>query len=214
MMTRQTGRNLNSSEPSAWRRGLVSRSRPSMTGGATARPSPSATTLMSSSTQCASLNMPDQSKGSIGSPDTSHHRRRCGSGWSRPIRTPIVRHRSTGCGQGTSMRLCGLRKVRLTTSEDTNSKRDDTIVSDPEILGGMPVIRSTRVLIRDLAASVKAGIPRDRILAVYPTIKEHHLDLAVAYAEANPLPGQTRHKLPPWPGATLLKSGRMLRRKR
>jgi uncharacterized protein (DUF433 family) len=112
------------------------------------------------------------------------------------------------------MRLCGLRKVRLTTSEDTNSKRDDTIVSDPEILGGMPVIRSTRVLVRDLAASVKACIPRDRILAVYPTIKEHHLDLAVAYAEANPLPGQTRHKLPPWPGATLLKSGRMLRRKR
>jgi uncharacterized protein (DUF433 family) len=101
----------------------------------------------------------------------------------------------------------------MTTSEDTNSKRDDTIVSDPEILGGMPVINGTRVLVYDLAASVKAGTPRDSILAAYPTIKEHHLDLAVAYAEANSLPRQTRHKLPPWPGATLVKSGRILRRK-
>ena len=101
----------------------------------------------------------------------------------------------------------------MITSEDTNAKRDDTIVSDPESLGGMPVIKGTRVLAYDLAASVKAGIPRDRILAAYPTITEHHLDLAVAYADANPLPRQSRHGLPPWPGATLVKSGRIQRRK-
>ena len=100
----------------------------------------------------------------------------------------------------------------MTTSEDTNAKRDDTIVSDPEILGGMPVIRGTRVLAYDLAASVKAGIPRDRILAAYPTIKEHHLDLAVAYAEANPLQGRTRG-LSPWTGATPVRSGQIPRRK-
>ena len=100
----------------------------------------------------------------------------------------------------------------MTTSEDTNAKRDDTIVSDPEILGGMPVIKGTRVLVYDLAASVKAGIPQDRILAAYPTIKEHHLDLAVAYAEANPLQGRTRG-LSPWPGATLVRSGQIPRRK-
>ena len=64
---------------------------------------------------------------------------------------------------------------------------EDTIVSDPEILGAMPVIKGTRVLVYDVAACVMAGIPRDRILAAYPTIKEHHLDLAVAYAEADPL---------------------------
>ena len=64
---------------------------------------------------------------------------------------------------------------------------DDTIISDSEILGGMPVIKGTRVPVYDLAASVKAGISRDRKLGAYPTIKKHHLDLAVAYAEANPL---------------------------
>ena len=101
----------------------------------------------------------------------------------------------------------------MTTSEDTNARRDDTIVSDPEILGGMPAIKGTRVLAYDLAASVKAGIPRDRILAAYPTINEHHLDLAVAYVDAKPLPQQIRHRLPPWPGAILVKSERIPRRK-
>jgi uncharacterized protein (DUF433 family) len=100
----------------------------------------------------------------------------------------------------------------MTTSEDTNAKQDDTIVSDPEILGGMPVIKGTRVLVYDLAASVQAGIPRDRILAAYPTIKEHHLDRAVAYAEANPLQGRTRG-ISPWTGATPVRSGQILRRK-
>ena len=100
----------------------------------------------------------------------------------------------------------------MITSEDTNAKRDDTIVSDPEILGGMPIIRGTRVLAYDLAASVKAGIPRDRILAAYPTIKEHHLDLAVAYAEANPLQDRTIG-LSPWPGAVPVRSGQIPRRK-
>jgi uncharacterized protein (DUF433 family) len=89
----------------------------------------------------------------------------------------------------------------------------DLVTTDPEILGGMPVIKGTRVPIYDLATSLKAGVPRDRILAAYPIIKEHHLDLAVAYAEANSLPRQTRHGLPPWPGATLVKSGRIPRRK-
>jgi uncharacterized protein (DUF433 family) len=100
----------------------------------------------------------------------------------------------------------------MTTSEDTNAKRDDTIVSDPEILGGMPVIKGTRVLVYDVAASVMTGISLDRILAAHPTIKEHHLDLAVAYAEANPLQGRTRG-IAPWAGATPVRSGQIPLRK-
>jgi uncharacterized protein (DUF433 family) len=100
----------------------------------------------------------------------------------------------------------------MTTSEDRNAKRADTIVSDPEILGGMPVIKGTRVLVYDVAASVMAGIPRDRILAAYPTIKEHDLDRAVAYAQANPLQGRTR-EISPWTGTTPVRSGQIPRRK-
>ena len=38
----------------------------------------------------------------------------------------------------------------MTTNKDMNSMPDDTIVSDPEVLGGMPVIKGTRVLVHDL----------------------------------------------------------------
>lgn len=89
---------------------------------------------------------------------------------------------------------------------------EEAIVSDPEILGGIPVIKGTRVLVYDVAASIMAGISRDRILAAYPTIEEHHLDLAVAYAKANPLQRQTR-RFPTVAGATLVKSGQIPRRK-
>ena len=57
--------------------------------------------------------------------------------------------------------------------------------TDPEVLGGiMPVFKDTRVPVSDLAASMKAWLSQDRILATYPTIKDQHLDLAVAHAEA------------------------------
>ena len=76
----------------------------------------------------------------------------------------------------------------------------------------MPVINGTRDLVPDLAACVKAGIPRDRILATYPTITEHHRDLAVTDAEADPSQGRTCG-FPPWPGATSVSSGQIPRRK-
>ncbi len=89
---------------------------------------------------------------------------------------------------------------------------EEAIVSDPEILGGMPVIEGTRVLVYDLAASVTGGISRDRILSAHPTNEEHHLDLAVAYAKTNPLQRQT-HRFPTVAGASLVKSGQIPRRK-
>jgi hypothetical protein len=53
---------------------------------------------------------------------------------------------------------------------------------------------------------------RDRVLAAYPTIEEHHLDLAVSYAKANPLQRKT-HRFPTVAGATLVKSRQIMRRK-
>jgi uncharacterized protein (DUF433 family) len=68
------------------------------------------------------------------------------------------------------------------------------VVSDPEVLGGAPVLRGTRVPVHDLAASVAAGIPMARILAAYPSLDAEKLDLAVLYAEANPARGRPRAK--------------------
>ena len=66
------------------------------------------------------------------------------------------------------------------------------VLEDPAILGGTPVIRGTRIPVYDVVASVAAGLPRERILAAYPGLREDTLDLAVLYAEANPVRGRPR----------------------
>jgi uncharacterized protein (DUF433 family) len=73
------------------------------------------------------------------------------------------------------------------------------VVSDPEILSGTLVIRGTRVPVYDVAASVVAGIPMERILAAYPSLKRKQVELAALYVEANPQRGRPRQKtsLPP-----------------
>jgi uncharacterized protein (DUF433 family) len=65
-------------------------------------------------------------------------------------------------------------------------------VSDPDTLGGTPVIRGTRVPVYDVAASVAAGLPMDRILAAYPSLDAGKVELAAIYAEANPARGRPR----------------------
>jgi uncharacterized protein (DUF433 family) len=65
-------------------------------------------------------------------------------------------------------------------------------VSDPDTLGGTPVIRGTRVPVYDVAASVAAGIPMDRILEAYPSLDADKVELAAIYAEANPVRGRPR----------------------
>ena len=73
-----------------------------------------------------------------------------------------------------------------------------TVVSDPEILGGAPVLRGTRVPVHDVAASIAAGIPLDRILAAYPSLDADKIALATTYAQTCPAGGlaRTRNELP------------------
>ena len=66
------------------------------------------------------------------------------------------------------------------------------VMTDPGVLGGTPVVRGTRIPVYDVAASVGAGIPTDRILAAYPGLDAEKLALATLYAEANPLRGRPR----------------------
>jgi uncharacterized protein (DUF433 family) len=78
------------------------------------------------------------------------------------------------------------------------------VVSDPEILGGTPVIRGTRVPVYNVAASVSSGIPIDRILSAYPSLQPEHVELATMYAEANPQRGRPRLRAALPPAATVL----------
>lgn len=77
-------------------------------------------------------------------------------------------------------RLCRLAEAR------------EMVASDPDILGGVPVFKGSRVPVHDVAASVAAGISHERILGAYPSLDANKIDLAVLYAEANPLQGRPR----------------------
>jgi uncharacterized protein (DUF433 family) len=68
----------------------------------------------------------------------------------------------------------------------------DIVVMNPEILSGTPVIRGTRVPVYDVAASVASGIPMERILSAYPSLKRKQVELATLYVDANPQRGRPR----------------------
>ena len=66
---------------------------------------------------------------------------------------------------------------------------------DDEILGGTPIIRGTRVPVYDVAASVAAGNPIERILSSYPSLNREQVELAALFAEANPQRGRPRQRI-------------------
>jgi uncharacterized protein (DUF433 family) len=87
--------------------------------------------------------------------------------------------------------------------------------SSPEILGGTPVIRGTRIPVYDVAASATSGISTERILAAYPGLDAEKIELATTFAQAYPPRGRPRAgsgKLPA--GAIIVSDHRHPRRKK
>jgi len=104
----------------------------------------------------------------------------------------------------------------IAEADDRSTRLDATremVVEDPH-LGGSPVIRGTRIPVYDLAASVAAGLPRERILAAYPGLEEAVLETALLYAEANPVRGRPRRVTVPPPGMLLTAERSVSRRRR
>lgn len=68
------------------------------------------------------------------------------------------------------------------------------IVRDPEICGGEPVIRGTRVTIRTILASLAEAARVEEILEDFPTLTEEQVTAVIAFAAASaeedlPVPG-------------------------
>lgn len=70
----------------------------------------------------------------------------------------------------------------------------DHIVRDPQICGGEPVIRGTRVLLRTLLASLAEGSSQEEILGSFPALTGDEMKAVIAFAAASaeedlPVPG-------------------------
>ena len=55
------------------------------------------------------------------------------------------------------------------------------IVCDPEILGGKPTVKGTRISVELVIDSLAAGIPEAEILAAYPTLQPDSVRVCLAY---------------------------------
>jgi uncharacterized protein (DUF433 family) len=75
--------------------------------------------------------------------------------------------------------------------ERTMTANKDVIVRDPEILGGTPVFRGTRVPFKNLLDYLEGGHTLDEFLDEFPTVTreaaiaalEHAKDLVIARAQ-------------------------------
>ncbi len=68
------------------------------------------------------------------------------------------------------------------------------IVRDPQVCGGSPVIRGTRVTLKTILASLAEGASVDEILRDFPSLTEADVRAVVAFAaisasEDLPVPG-------------------------
>jgi uncharacterized protein (DUF433 family) len=75
------------------------------------------------------------------------------------------------------------------------------IVRDPQICGGDPVFKGTRVTLRTILASLAAGDTTEELLREFPTLTEQHIRAAIAFAAASaqedmPTPGTRLRVLP------------------
>lgn len=90
-----------------------------------------------------------------------------------------------------------VRKARtdLKSALATYRKARAMVVEDPEIMGGTPVIRGTRIPVQLVAEMHRQGASVEEILQGYPSLTPEHIALAELYAQAHPRRGpkaQTR----------------------
>jgi uncharacterized protein (DUF433 family) len=59
------------------------------------------------------------------------------------------------------------------------------IVQDPQICGGEPVVRSTRVTVRTVLASLAEGARVEELLEDFPSLDEESIRAMIAFAAAS-----------------------------
>ncbi len=59
------------------------------------------------------------------------------------------------------------------------------IVRDPNVCGGAPIVRGTRVTLRTILASLAEGATVSEIIADFPTLSEEDVRAVIAFAAAS-----------------------------
>ena len=101
-----------------------------------------------------------------------------------------------------------LREPRrdLATALRALRRARDLVVSDPDIMGGAPVFRGTRIPVHLIATLIGQGSAETDLLEAYPRLTAEMVHVAPTYAAAYPLRGRPRAQ--PWHGQPPARSTR------
>jgi len=69
------------------------------------------------------------------------------------------------------------------------------VVSLPEVLGGEPVFRGTRVPLQQVASLFRKGVPKQEIVEDFPNLSEQDLAYARLFSRLGEKPGRPRKRL-------------------
>jgi uncharacterized protein (DUF433 family) len=58
----------------------------------------------------------------------------------------------------------------------------DRIIVDPQVCSGKPVIKGTRIMVKNILGMVAGGYNSDRILQAYPELTMEDVSAALEYA--------------------------------
>ncbi len=87
-------------------------------------------------------------------------------------------------------------RSRLGIANGYCEARDRFIKSDPEVLGGTPVIEGTRIPVYAVLGRLRHGDTLEDLLEDYPSVPRHAFQAAEIYAANNPLRGRPSGR--PW----------------
>ena len=77
-------------------------------------------------------------------------------------------------------------------------RAEKMVISDPEVLGGTPVYRGTRIPVRLVADMLAQGASVKEILEGYPSLSREMIEMAPIYVRAFPRRGRPARR--PWAG--------------
>src|SRR5437667_7865450 len=69
------------------------------------------------------------------------------------------------------------------------------VVSSPEVLGGEPVFRGTRIPLQHVASLFRKGIPEQEITDDFPGLSPRDLEYARLFSRFGERPGRPRRRL-------------------
>ena len=139
-----------------------------------------------------------------------------GAALTKELRRRVMRALlDAGEGEGETVFAAGdvtvdLSRALRETAQGLEALRraEAEVITDPDVRGGLPVLRGTRIGVHEAAGLARSGGVEEALVA-YPSLTRERVEAALLYAEAHPRLGRPRRPGPPAPGAAARSSTRM-----